>query len=186
MKILEVRGGLLPGRRRKIRELAEKIKVEGDEIIIPGVETAEFGRFTAFSRVLFGSKMLNEPFTPYSSGIVYTTSRRFQKERESELLMTERPYRLEIEVDGSGRIELPGYRLKDGTLLLYILPSYSFSVPELVSLPVDDGLVQAELRAGKVGISGRVDILANPSDVRLILSAGRLCKRFSLLGKGVG
>jgi len=134
MKVVKVFGrGLLSMKtKRLVEEKTETFEILEDSVVFQEAIEAEFGVFKATSSVVLGSRIGARGFRYYTSGWLFNTSRKFLSEKRvlsSELPLVPREYHLEIDVPGSGLMELPGYRLKNGVLLLYITPRYTFSFP---------------------------------------------------------
>ncbi|GAB6101497.1 hypothetical protein JCM16138_07200 [Thermococcus atlanticus] len=163
MKIIAVsRGGLFSGRVKNLVEtMLERAEFLENTVLLGDSIKAEYGKFTAVSSVLLGSRM-GRGQSGYISGWLFNTFRRFVPEREvvsSELPMTPAEYRMEIDMPGSGKLELPGYRLHNGVLLLYITPSYRFvfSRDVLTAGGLED-YAQLSITPLEAGFRGRLDI----------------------------
>lgn len=163
MKIIAVsHGRLFSGRTGNlVKTMLESAEFLENTILLPEGMKAEYGRFVAVSSVLFGPRM-GRGQSGYTSGWLFNTSRRFVPEREvasSELPLTPAEYRMEIDIPGSGKLELPGYRLQNGVLLLYTTPRYRFvfSRDVLTAGGLED-YAQLSITPLEAGFRGRIDV----------------------------
>ena len=132
MKVVKIlgRGPFSAKANRFVEKTVSAMEVLEDSLVFGEAVEAEFGVFKAASSVLLGPKVGARGSRYYTSGWLFSTSRKFLPEKRvlsSELSLVSHEYRLEIDVPGSGLMELPGYRLKNGVLLLYITSRYEFS-----------------------------------------------------------
>lgn len=164
MRILTIsRGRFFSGRARKlVEEISGRIEVLENAVLFPESVEAEYGRFNAASSVWIGPRIGWRSSKYYTSGWLFNTSRKFVPEKalfSSELPLTPAEYRLELDVPGSGRIELPGYRLKNGVLLLHITPSYRFTFPRDVMTAGDvEDYAMVSLKPSENGFAGEVSL----------------------------
>ena len=162
MRVLAVGGGLLRGRyTRAVKKAVSDLELRGDVIEIPWVDVADFGNFTSIDKVLMGRRggVSGDFAVPHASGWLYSTFRQFKKvEERNELVMDPEGYRMEIDVSGAGRIELPGYRLSNGVLVLYVFPSYVFSLPGTITVSDSKAFAQISLKARENRIEGEVQV----------------------------
>lgn len=158
------RGPFSKGRKKAIERTLSGVEVLDNAAVLPESEEVEYGRFVAGSSVLVGGKVGGSRLTyvsGYSSGWLFNTSRKFFPRKSgvsAELELEPATYRMEIDTPGSGLLELPGYRLKNGVLLLYTTPGYRFVMPkESMTLETKDGYVQLSLKLLEKGMEGRVE-----------------------------
>ncbi len=179
MRVLAVGGGLLKGKHtRAVKETVSGLELRGDVIEIPRIDVVDFGNFTSIDRVLIGRREgggISRNFVvPYASGWLYSTFRQFKKmDERNELVMAPEGYRMEIDVSGAGKIELPGYRLGNGVLVLYVFPSYVFSLPGAITVSDSKAFAQVSLRAEGNCLKGDVEIQkenGQSSEVRVSIS----------------
>ena len=169
MRTVLISGGSFLSRkhRKAVEKTAEMIEVLENAVIVPDSIKAEYGKFLAASSVLLGKKF-GKGQAGYVSGWMFDTSRRFIPEREvhsSELPIAPAEYRVEIDIAGSGRLELPGYRLQNGVLLLYITPSYEFMFPrDVLTAGGFDDYAQLSITPLEGGFRGRVDLFLSRSE----------------------
>jgi len=157
-------GGPFSGNRRKeIENLLARLEILEDTVVLPGMEEVEYGRFVAGSSVLVGSKVGGSRMayvSGYSSGWLFTTSRKFfpeEKTLSGELELKPSPYRVEVDTPGSGLLELPGYRLGNGILILYAKPGYEFVLPrDTLTVERGEEYVRLSLRPLENGLEGKV------------------------------
>jgi len=145
---------------RFVEETAFSLKVFEDSVVFEKTVKAEFGVFKAASSVLLGPKIGVRGSKYYTSGWLFSTSRKFLPEKRvlsSELSLVSHEYRIEIDVPGSGLMELPGYRLKNGVLLLYTTPKYVFSFPsDVLSAGSMEDYAQLSIRPLESGFEGEL------------------------------
>ncbi|KUH33247.1 hypothetical protein APY94_06945 [Thermococcus celericrescens] len=119
-------------------------------------------RFNAASSVWIGPRIGGRGSKYYTSGWLFNTSRKFVPEKSvlsSELPLTPEEYRVELDVPGSGRIELPGYRLKNGVLFLYITPSYRFLFPsDVMTAGGLEDYAHVSLKPSENGFAGEIGL----------------------------
>ncbi|NJE60244.1 hypothetical protein [Thermococcus sp. 21S7] len=192
MKILTVVGGrFLPGRVRKlVEEISGRIEVLENALLFPESVKAEYGRFNAASSVLIGPRIGGRGSRYYTSAWLFDTSRKFVPEKSvlsSELPLTPAEYRLELDVPGSGRIELPGYRLKNGVLLLYITPSYRFTFPSDVMTAGNlEDYAQVSLKPLENGFEGEVSPSLRKADYADLSLVGKMVEDIVFFGDEPG
>ncbi len=167
MRILTVnpRGPFSGGIKRAIREVLDAVEITDNAIVFPENLKAEYGTFMAGSSVLIGTKMggsRGSYVNSYTSGWLFSTSRRFTPQENvfsSELPLSPVPYRVEIDTPGSGIIEIPGYRLENGVLLLYTTPSYEFRFPsDVLTAGGLEDYAQLSLKPLRNGFEGEVSL----------------------------
>ncbi|WP_297070600.1 hypothetical protein [Thermococcus sp.] len=157
------RGPFSGGVKRAIQEVLDAMEILDNAVVFPRSIEAEYGSFMAGSSVLIGTKMgggRGSYVNSYTSGWLFNTSRKFtpqEKVPSSELPFSPAPYRLEIDTPGSGMIELPGYRLRNGILLLYTTPSYEFRFPgDVLTVGGLEDYAQLSVKTLENGFEGEV------------------------------
>jgi len=106
--------------------------------------------------------------------MLLSVSRKFREEEETtsrELFLEPEEYRVEVDVSGAGRLELPGFRLDNGILILYITPNYVFQFPQgSIAIYGSEDFVQITLTPTKFGFKGKVSPnLQDAEEVEVIL-----------------
>ena len=164
MKLVTVSGGgLLSGKvKRLVEETIAAVEVLENYVVFREPVEADFGVFKAASSILLGPRIGAKGSRYYTSGWLFSTSRKFvpgERVNGAELRIEPREYRLEIDVPGSGLMELPGYRLKNGVLLLYITPRYAFSFPsDLLSAGDLEDYAQLSIKPLENGFEGDLSV----------------------------
>ena len=162
MKVLQVlgRGPFSTKANRLVEKTVSAMEVLEDSLVFGESVEAESGVFKAASSVLLGPKVGARGSRYYTSGWLFNTSRKFvpgERVLSSELPLVPREYRLEIDVPGSGLMRLPGYRLKNGVLLLYITPKYVFRFPsDVLSAGSMEDYAQLSLKPLEDGFEGEL------------------------------
>ncbi len=153
------------GIKRAIHEVLDTVETLDNTVVFPKNLKAEYGTFMAGSSVLIGRKMggsAGSYINSYTSGWLFSTSRKFiprENVLSSELLISPAPYRLEIDTPGSGIMEVPGYRLENGVLLLYTTPSYEFRYPsDVLTIGGLEDYAQLSLKPLRDGFEGEVNL----------------------------
>lgn len=192
MKIVKVSsGGLFSGKLRRLVEAAvsELELLEGSMIFRKPVE-AEFGVFKAVSSVVIGPKIGARGSRYYTTGWFFTTSRKFLPKKRllsSEFPLVPVEYRLEIDVPGSGLFELPGYRLKNGVVLLYITPSYRFLFPSDIMTAGDlEDYAQFSVNPSESGFEGELSLSLRNADYVSLDLMGKLVEDQIFFGSEPG
>jgi len=106
--------------------------------------------------------------------MLLSVSRKFREEEETtsrELFLEPEEYRIEVDVSGAGRLEVPGFRLDNGILILYITPNYVFQFPQgSITIYGSEDFVQITLTPTKFGFKGKVSLnLEDAEEVEVIL-----------------
>ena len=164
MKLVTVSsGGLLSGKaKRLVEDTITAVEVLENSVVFREPVEAEFGVFKAASSILFGPRIGARGSKYYTSGWLFNTSRKFtplERVNGTELRIEPREYRIEIDVPGSGLMELPGYRLKNGVLLLYVTPRYNFSFPSDVLSAGDlEDYAQLSIKPLENGFEGELAV----------------------------
>ncbi|WP_297500957.1 hypothetical protein [Thermococcus sp.] len=167
MELLAVlpRGPFSWGVKRTLNDLVSKVEVSDNAIVLPQGVEAQFGVFRSVSSVLLGSKVQTggpggSPV--YLSGWLFNTSREFSPDQRvvsGELPLRSSPYRVEISPSGAGLIELPGYRVRNGVVILYITPEYRFHFPrEVLNAGDFENYAQLSLKPLENGFHGTIDM----------------------------
>ncbi|WP_457751728.1 hypothetical protein [Thermococcus sp.] len=164
MKLVTVYGGgFFSGKaKRLIEDTITNLEVLENSVVFREPIEAEFGIFKAASSVLLGPKVGARGSRYYTSGWLFNTSRKFtpsERVNGTELRIEPRRYRIEIDVPGSGLMEFPGYRLKNGVLLLYITPRYDFSFPsDVLSAGGLEDYAQLSIKPLENGFEGELAV----------------------------
>ncbi|WP_456424041.1 hypothetical protein [Thermococcus sp.] len=192
MKVVKVFGrGLLSMKaKRLVEEIIENFEIREDSVVFQEAMEVEFGVFKSTSSVVLGSRIGVRGFRDYTSGWLFNSSRKFLAEKRvfsSELPLIPREYRLEIDVPGSGLMELPGYRLKNGVLLLYITPEYTFSFSSDVLNAGDlKDYAQLSIRPLENGFEGTVIPNLEKADYISIEIVGKIVEDQIFFGSEAG
>ncbi len=188
MKVLTVsKGRFFSGRTQKlVEDIVQRIEVMENLVVFPHNIEAEYGLFRASSSVLLGPKIGAKGSRYYTSGWLFNTFRKFLPKRNilsSELPLIPAEYRLELDVPGSGLIKLPGYRLKNGILLLYIIPSYRFQFPS-DSITVGDleDYAQLLIKPLETGFEGEVSLNLQKADYVNVAIRGKMVEDIIFFG----
>ncbi|ADT84063.1 hypothetical protein [Thermococcus barophilus] len=157
-----------------LKGFSSKIETEENLIILPKEEKAEFGTFLCSSTIIMGKHMRGT----YHEGLVFSTSRRFEKEGKitvKELLLEPKECRVEVDVSGVGALKLPGFRLENGILILYILPKYIFEFShENLTLATQEDYAQITFFPLEYGFGGEVSLSLNKAkEVRVLLRGNK-------------
>jgi hypothetical protein len=192
MRTLTISGGrFFSSRVRKlVEEVSRKIEVAENAILFPERVEAEYGRFNAASSVLLGPRIGARGSKYYTSGWLFNTSRKFVPEEgvlSSELPLVPARYRVELDVPGSGRIELPGYRLKNGVLLLYITPSYRVTFPgDVLETGNLEDYAQVSLKPLENGFEGEITLNLQKAEYADLLLIGKIMEDIVFFGSEQG
>lgn len=192
MKLVTVSGGgLLSGKaKRLIEETIAAVEVLENSVVFREPVEADFGVFKAASSVLLGPRVGARGSKYYISGWLFNTSRKFvprERVNGAELRIEPREYRIEIDVPGSGLMELPGYRLKNGVLLLYITPRYDFSFPgDLLSAGDLEDYAQLSIKPLETGFEGELSVNLVKADYASLDLAGELVEDQIFFGSEPG
>ncbi|AHF80530.1 hypothetical protein [Thermococcus paralvinellae] len=159
---------------KAVEEFSNKIEAEENLIILPKKEKAEFGTFLCSSSIIAGKHIGRT----YYEGLIFSTSRRFEREAEitaKELLLEPKEYRVEVDVNGAGTLKLPGFRLENGILILYILPKYIFEFSqENLTLATQEDYAQITFSPLEYGFRGEVSLSLNKAkEVRVLLKGNK-------------
>ncbi|WP_297508229.1 hypothetical protein [Thermococcus sp.] len=174
MEILTVlpRGPFSGRIKRVVHDVISKTEVSDDTIVFSEKVTAQFGIFRSVSSVLVGSKIWRGS-PGYLSGWLFNTSREFSPDQRvvsGELPLPSSPYRVEISPNGAGLIELPGYRLDNGVVILYVTPEYRFHFPrEVLNAGDVENYAQLSLKPTQNGFNGIVDVNIRKGYAEVIL-----------------
>ncbi|WP_461865325.1 hypothetical protein [Thermococcus sp.] len=173
-------GRFFSGRLRKLVEgVAEQVEVLENALVFPEAVSAEYGVFKAGSSVLIGPRFGARGSTYYTSGWLFNTIRKFHPKNtitSAELPLKPASYRLELDVPGSGVLELPGYRLQNGVLLLYITPSYRFMFfQDVLTAGWLEDYAQLSITPLETGFRGRLDIhLSEAEYVEVVIKGAKV------------
>ncbi len=167
MRVITVtpRGPFSKRIKQSIQGVLDYVEILDNAVVFPEEVEAEYGTFTAGSSVLVGTKMgggRGSYVNSYTSGWLFNTSRKFTPQRRvssSELPVLPVTYRIEVDTPGSGMIELPGYRLRNGLLLLYTTPSYEFRFQgDVLTVGDVEDYAQLSLKPLENGFRGEVTL----------------------------
>jgi len=192
MRILTIHGGrFLKGRVRHLVENALKdVEILGNSLVFSEPIKAEYGLFKASSSVIIGPKAGNRWFGYHTSGWLFNTTRAFlpvRKVESLELPITPAEYRIELEVPGSGMIELPGYRLENGVVFLYITPSYNFNFPvKSITIGDPENYAQLSLTPFKTGFNGEISLSLRKTGSVGVSVRGKVAEDMIFLGNEPG
>ncbi|GEM_PF-1647500 len=159
---------------KAVEDSSSKIEAEENQIILPKEEKAEFGTFLCLSSIIAGKHIGRT----YYEGLMFSTSRKFEKEAEitaKELFLEPKEYRVEVDVNGAGILKLPGFRLRSGILILYILPKYIFEFSqESLTLATQEDYAQITFSPLEYGFKGDVSLSLNKAkEVRVLLRGNK-------------
>ena len=192
MRILTIQGGrfLKSGARRLVENALKNVEIIENSLVFSEPVKAEYGLFKASSSVILGPKVGNHGFGYYTSGWLFNTARAFlpaRKVNSSELPLIPARYRIELDIPGSGIMELPGYRLENGVVFLYITPSYSFNFP-MKSLTIGDpeNYVQLSVIPSEAGFDGRVSFSLRKTESVGVSVRGKAVEDIIFLGDEPG
>ena len=156
--------------KKLVHSFSADITVEDNLLILPREERIKKGILLCSS---------SATLRRYRGGVQYggmllSVSRKFREEEETtsrELFLEPEEYRIEVEVSGAGRLEVPGFRLDNGILILYIIPNYVFQFPQgSITIYGSEDFVQITLTPTKFGFKGKVSLnLEDAEEVEVIL-----------------
>ncbi|NJE25149.1 hypothetical protein E3E22_00590 [Thermococcus sp. MV5] len=156
--------------KRLVHSFSQNIILEDNIIILPKEEKIKKGTLLCSSSIVIGKRVGGKHY----DGILFSVSRKFKEEEKmttNELPLEPKEYRVEVEVSGAGRVELPGFRLDNGILILYIFPKYVFQFSQAsLMLSTSHDLVQITFNPTQFGFKGRVSLnLEDAEEVEVIL-----------------
>jgi hypothetical protein len=192
MKILTIQGGRFfkSNANHLVEEVVKDMGALENSLVFSEPIKAEYGIFKASSSVIIGPKVGNRWLSYHTSGWLFNTSRTFLPRKSvesSELFILPAKYRLELDVPGSGLMELPGYRLGNGVVLLYIIPGYRFNfLADSLTLGDPENYVQLSINPSEAGFEGEVSLsLRKAEDVGVSIK-GRIVEDVIFLGDESG
>jgi hypothetical protein len=184
------RGPLSGGIRKAVNKVLSEVEILDNAVVFPENVEADYGTFKASSSVLIGLKTGGRWSGTYLSGWFFSTLRKFlprENVLSSELPIKPSVYRVEIDVPGSGILELPGYRLKNGVLLLYITPNYEFNFPsDVIDAGGLEDYAQLSIMPLENGFKGELRTSLKSAEYVAISLKGKLVEDLLFFGGNPG
>ncbi|KPU62982.1 hypothetical protein EP1X_06390 [Thermococcus sp. EP1] len=156
--------------KRLVQSFSQNITLEDNIILLSKEEKIKKGTLLCSSSIVIGKRVGGKHY----DGILFLVSRKFKEEEKittNELPLEPKEYRVEVDVSGAGRVELPGFSLDNGILILYIFPKYVFQFPQAsLMLSTSQDLAQITFNPTQFGFKGRVSLnLEDAEEVEVIL-----------------